>query len=228
MKRILSMVGTVALLSSLTACGDVTSVLDAFLPGADMSATGDMAQIQLFRLPPGVWKVSGPVTMITDDCMVKPNDPDVAGGFPMGLSMSIWGLTNDAMGNIKLGNTDKPAMPAMPQIYDVAESGVPPQPALGASCPGTGNPAQCATEATAKPFNNNIGTLVRDNDINTMGPQMCTFHRHIVNQVNLTADGKLTAQYTRTDSKKTNCLISKTDCTTKWSWDLEFVKEFGK
>lgn len=220
MKRVLSLFAAVALSSMTAGCGDtVTGLLDGFLPGAgDMTTPPDMA-ITLYRLPEGVWKVSGPVTMLDDKCNVNPNDPmnPTAG--------QIYGLVNDGAGNIKLGNTDKFAMPDMPQMYDAAESGMPPQPAQGASCPGTNNPAQCATEPTAKPFNDNKGTLVRDNKVTANN---CTFNRHVVNQLTLTADGKFTSEYTRTDTMKSMCITNKEDCTTKWTWQFEFVKQFGK
>src|SRR5262249_44971214 len=95
-----------------------------------------------------------------------------------------FGLKNDGNGNVKLNNTDKFDMSNEAQQYG-PEVGMPMQPAQGASCPGTNNPAQCTTESSAMPFNDNMGTLVRDNDVVN---GMCSYHLHLVNQITVTHD----------------------------------------
>jgi hypothetical protein len=218
MKRILTIVGSLAMASFAAGCGDTNIFGDG---GADSGENPDLAMVTLFRLPQGVYKVSGPVTIGNDQCMVDPNNATnpTAG--------QIWALQNDGTGLIKLNNPSDPDHPDMVQQYG-AEVGNPAQPALGASCPGgAANPAQCSTEPNAVAFNNNMGTLVRDNGVTTEGG-VCMLHRHIVNQVNLTADGKFTAAYTRTDTNHQGCTTITTDCTTTWTWNFEFVKDFGK
>jgi len=202
---------------ALTGCGDT---LNGLLDGGsdDMPAAGDLAPK---RLTTGVWKVVNDVTIGNDGCQVNPNDPANP------TKGQIWALVNDSAGGIKLGNPTDPANPGSMQQYDTNESGTPPQPAQGASCPGTNNPAQCASELTAVPFNADGGTLVRDNTVGTGAQGTCTFHRHLVNQVALTGDRQFTAQYTRTDTQHVTCTQT-TDCTTTWSWDFVFVKGFGQ
>jgi len=215
---------------ALTGCGDTANGLLDALPGFDFGLggqdghasedlfTGDMV---VKRLTTGVWKVVNDVTIGNDGCQVNPNDPANP------TKGQIFALQNDGAGVIKLGNPTDPTHPSAIQQYDGAESGTPPQPAQGASCPGTNNPAQCATELTAVPFNADGGTLVRDNTVGTGAQGTCTFHRHLVNQVALTGDRQFTAQYTRTDTQHVTCTQT-TDCTTTWSWDFVFVKGFGQ
>ena len=221
MKRVLVLVSMAALVAG-TGCGGTESILgDAFnLGGGDMSTgPGDMAQVKLFRLQSGVWKVNGPVRIGQDACSVNPNDPNNP------TANQIWALVNDGNGGIKLGNPTDPNNPGNPQQYG-ADTGTPAQPPQGASCPGgNANPAQCATEPNAMAFNNNMGTLVRDNDVGLQGG--CTYHRHAVNQLTLTADGAFTAQYTRKDTNHMTCMATM-DCTTTWAWDFVFVKQFGQ
>ena len=158
-----------------------------------------------------------------DGCNVMPN-----GGGGMPIKGQIYALVNGGGGVIKLGNPTLPDMPMMPQKYDTAEAGVPPQPPNGASCPKGSAPAQCATEAMAIPFADipNYGWLVRDNDnsMKTMGS--CFYHRHVVNKITQTSDTDFTADYSRTDTKHDTC-TQMTDCTTTWSWDFHWVKDFA-
>ena len=170
----------------------------------DAGATGDLARggsndmtLILFKLQSGMYKV-GSLTMVTDDCMVNPNDP---ANPTVGHSFT---LTNDGAGNIALG----------------ASVGSPPEASNGASCPGSpANPA-CASVTNPPSFTNNQGLLIRDNDIDD--GHGCTEHRHIENFLTLTADNSFTAQYKRVDTNHMGCAV-KADCTTTWTWD--FAKE---
>jgi len=184
----------------------------------DLLAGGpDFSQVTLFRLAAGVYKVSGPVAALNDGCLVDPNN---AMNPTDGLT---WALTNDGAGNIRLNNSDNPNTPNQAQQYG-PEVGSPPQPALGTSCPGINNPAQCASEPNARPFNNNSGTLVRDNTVSTGN---CTFRRHVVNEVTLTADSTFTAAYTRRDTQHVGCMPA-ADCESTWTWKFVYVKRFGQ
>src|SRR5262245_55283513 len=109
MKRVFSLIAALAITSTMAGCGDgIGSILDGLFNTGDMAMSGgpDMA-IPLFRLPEGVWKVSGPVTMLNDGCMVDPNNAmnPTAG--------QIWALINECpndicTGRIKLGNPTDP------------------------------------------------------------------------------------------------------------------------
>ena len=154
----------------------------------------DMA-VKLFKLQSGDYKITA-VRVGNDGCMVDPNNamnPSVGRTLP---------LVNDGMGNIGLG----------------AVTGTPPQPSNGASCPGSPANAACATAPNAKPFNNNVGTLVRDNTVDDGAG--CVFHRHVENLVTVTADNQFTAAYTRSDTQHGGGCMTNADCTTTWSWDL--------
>lgn len=175
---------------SMGACGGTNNILGD-------GGTQDMAMAKLFKLQSGDYQVST-LTINNDGCMVNPNDisnPTIG---------KVFTLTNDGSGNIGLGTL----------------GGMPPQPSNGASCPGTPLNAACATAPNAKPFNNNMGTLVRDNNIDDM--MGCTEHRHVENLLTLTADNTFTSAYIRTDTMHKGCMAM-ADCTTTWTWS--FVKK---
>jgi len=178
--------------------GALAALLVAGCGGEGTPADGGADMVpQLFKLQSGTYKVTD-LRMLTDGCMVNPNDP---ANPTIGITLS---LTNDGNGNIGLGNM----------------VGTPMEPSNGASCPGMpANPA-CATATNPLQFNNNMGTLVRDNNIDDgMG---CTEHRHIENLLTLTADNQFTSSYTRKDTMHMGCTATM-DCTTTWTWD--FVKQ---
>src|SRR5262245_34390108 len=111
MTRAFCMAASVALVSTLVGCGGtVGGILDAFNE-SDMTTPADMTPggpgcgdlvvapaMTLFRLPEGVYKVMGAVTIISDGCLVNPNDPQNP------TDGQIYALTNDGNGNIKLNN----------------------------------------------------------------------------------------------------------------------------
>jgi hypothetical protein len=180
-------------LAALLAGGCGTSLL-----GNDGGTTNDDLATQLYRLQSGTYKATS-LTNLNDGCMVNPNDP-----MNPTVNTVMYTLTNDGMGNIGLGTV----------------GGTPPQPSNGASCPGSPANAACSTATNPLPFNNNVGTLVRDNTINdTTGGGSCMEHRHVENLIMLTADNTFTASYTRKDTMHTGCTAT-ADCTTTWTWTL--------
>jgi hypothetical protein len=215
------MASAFALGAALTGCGVGTGVDGGTdgLTGSDLAVSADMA---FHHLPSGVWVVSAPVTVVSDGCNVSPND---ANNPTAGL---IYALQNMGQGVIELSNPTDPDNPGNMQQYDTAETGNPPQPVEGASCPATNAPAQCATEPNALAFANvpNEGWLVRDNDNGVQVNGTCFYHRHIVNKVTITSDTTFHADYSRTDTLHNTCTQT-TDCTSTWGWDFSFVKAFG-
>ena len=189
MKKYLVMSLVVVAAGTVAACG-----ADKLL--GDGGTGADMAMPKLFKLQSGDYAVTA-LTLGNDGCMVDPNNamnPTIGKKLP---------LVNDGMGNIGLGNL----------------TGTPMQASNGSSCPGSPANAACATAPNAKPFNNNQGTLVRDNKVDDGAG--CTFNRHIENLITLTADNTFTAAYTRTDTMHSaGCTLQKTDCTTTWNWTL--------
>jgi hypothetical protein len=222
-----------AMLLTMTCASLALTGCSAVGPADAATSSGDMYLLDLAprRLTSGVWKVVNAVVG-NAACQVNPGDPaNPATG-------QIWALVNDSMGGIKLGNATDPAHPGAVQQYDTSESGTPPQPAQGASCPGgAANQVRCASEGNAQPFGPDGGTLVRDNQVGTGAPGTCTFHRHLVNQVYLTGDQAFTAQYTSTDTQHMSAgtptdmaagCAQTTDCTTTASLDFIFVKGFNQ
>jgi hypothetical protein len=165
--------------------------------------------VQLFKLQSGTYNVTGLIN-ITDGCGVNPND---AANPTIGKSFT---LTNDGNGNIGLGSVC--TAPLAPGSGNATCDSA--QPSNGVSCLSASMPAVCATASNPLPFNNNMGTLVRDNNIDDGAG--CSEHRHVENLLQLTADNTFTASYTRSDTKHMGCSAT-ADCTTTWTWN--FVKQ---
>ena len=188
MTRLIKIGCTLLMATSLVACGGSTTGDGG--TNEDGGANQDLA-VTLFKLQSGTYTVMS-INLGNDGCNVGTT----------GIVGSTQPLTNDGAGNIALG----PLAGMNPQEHS-----------NGASCPGSpANPA-CATDAAAVPFNNNQGSLVRDNDVDDMAG--CTFHRHVLNQLTLTADNTFNADYTRKDTNHAGCAQA-TDCTTTWTWTL--------
>lgn len=195
----------------MVGCGDGTSLFPD-LGTTDDGGTSQDAALTLYKLQSGTYQVTSVSTVADNGCYATSPTEDVTNG---GLINDTFPLTNDGEGKVSLGEL----------------SGTPEQPSQGMSCPPEGaswTNAACATATVAVPLSDNVGTLVRDNQVDLTdnnGDVFCTFNVHRESQITITADNTFTASYTETRSNPTNGCDTGDDaaikaCTVTWTWTL--------